>query len=606
VLKVEAQVKRKTVAYGVAAVLLATFVTAFAYNFGVYNPETETPLPPIPTPPSSILATFQSSEELRDFLVSNSEIQGPFPFYGPADVLRLNTMVEGLDAQVSSPGLVVSYPTEYDYSTTNIQVAGVDEADIVKTDGQYLYVLSGDSLLIVRAYPPESAEVIANVTFGDLHPVGIFVNGNRLTVLGSKYVVPTSPYNYGFYMIDIKTFARVYDIQDRANPVLLRDLMLTGSYFNSRMIEDYVYFVVSQPAYIIYDTIILPKIYSNDQLVKEIAPSEIHFYNGSDNYYQYTTFVAMNMQNATEAPTYMTLMLGGTSNMYASQNNTYITFPEFHGNTTIYRVRIQGNNMTAEAKGHVLGNELNQFSMDEYNGFFRIATTKWTSDGSKNNLFILNMSLNVVGKLEGLASGERIYSARFMGDRCYLVTFRQIDPFFVIDVGDPTEPKVLGYLKIPGFSGYLHPYDENHIIGIGKQDNNVKLSLFDVTNVTAPTETAKYVVQADWSDSTVLTDHKAFLFDKPKQLLALPVSITLYSPDYIIKQGLSVFNITLTKGFILKGNVTHQEVGTNGWDSSYNVKRALYIEDVLYTVSDNKIKLNSLENLTLLKEILIA
>jgi inhibitor of cysteine peptidase len=602
---VETQVKRKTVAYGVAAVLLATIVTAFAYNFGIYNQETE-PLPPIPTPPSSILTTFQSFEELRNFLVSNSEIQGPFPFYGPADVTRLNAMVENLDAKVSAPGLVPYLATEPDYSTTNIQVAGVDEADIVKTDGKYLYVLSGDSLLIVQAYPPESAEVIANVPFGDLHPVGIFVDGDRLTVLGSKYVVPTYPYNYEFYMIDIKTFARIYDIQDRTDPVLLRDLMLTGSYFNSRMIENYVYFVVSQPAYIIYDTVILPKIYSNDQLVKEIAPSEIHFYNGSDNYYQYTTFVAMNMQNATEVPIYMTLMLGGTSSMYASQNNTYITFPEFDGKTTIFRVRIQGNNMTAEAKGHVLGNELNQFSMDEYNGFFRIATTKWTSDGSKNNLFILNMSLNVVGKLESLAPGESIYSARFMGDRCYLVTFRQVDPFFVIDVGDPAEPRVLGYLKIPGFSGYLHPYDENHIIGIGKQDNNVKLSLFDVTNVTAPTEKAKYVVQADWSDSTVLMDHKAFLYDKPKQLLALPVSITLYNPDYTTKQGLFVFNITLTKGFILKGNVTHQEVGTNGWESSYHIKRALYIEDVLYTVSDKKIKLNSLESLVLLKEIPIA
>jgi len=608
VLKVETQVKRKTVAYGVAAVLLATIVTAFAYNFGVYNPETETPLPPIPTPPSSILTTFQSSEELRDFLVSNSEVQGPFPFYGPADVLRLNAMVEGLDAQVSAPGLVVGDSTEYDYSTTNIQVAGVDETDIVKTDGEYLYVLSGDSLLIVQAYPPESAEVIANVTFGDLHPVGIFVNGDRLTVLGSKYVVPTSPYNYGFYMIDIKTFARVYDIQDRAEPVLLRDLTLTGSYFNSRMIENYVYFVVSQPAYIIYDTVILPKIYSNDQLVKEIAPSEIHFYNGSDNYYQYTTFVAMNMQNATEAPTYMTLMLGGTSSMYASQNNTYITFPEFDGSTTIYRVHIQGNNMTAEAKGHVLGNELNQFSMDEYNDNFRIATATWINGIPRSNLFIMDMNLSIVGSLLDIEVGETLDSARFMANRCYLSTsVVRLDPFFVIDVENATAPKILGYLKIPGFNRYLHPYDENHVIGVGRDElNNVKLSLFNVTNVSAPKYISEYRFEGDWSDTPALWDHKAFLFAYPKGLLAIPVSVSHYNPDYTIKQGLFVFNITLTKGFILKGNVTHQEVGTNGWDSSYHVKRALYIKDVLYTVSDNKIKLNSLESLALLKEILIA
>jgi len=605
---VQTEVKRKTAAYGVAAILLATFVTAFAYNFGVYNPETETPLPPIPTSPSSLLARFESSEELRDFLLSNSEIQGPFPFYGPADVLRLNAMVEGLDAHVSSPGLVSGDSTGYDYSTTNIQVAGVDEADIVKTDGEYLYVLSGDNLLIVQAYPPESAEVIANVTFGDLHPAGIFVNGDRLTVLGSKYVVPTSPYRYGFYMIDIKTFARVYDIQDRADPVLLRDLMLTGSYFNSRMIENYVYFVVSQPAYIIYDTVILPKIYSNDQLVKEIVPSEIYFYNGSDNYYQYTTFVAMDMQNATEAPTYMTLMLGGTSSMYASRNNTYITFPEFDGNTTIFRVRIQSNNMTAEAKGHVLGNELNQFSMDEYNGNFRIATATWIDGIPRSNLFILDMNLSIVGSLPDIEVGETLDSARFMANRCYLSTsiVRQ-DPFFVIDVENARAPKILGYLKIPGFNRYLHPYDKDHVIGVGRDElNNVKLSLFNVTNVSAPKYISEYRFEGDWSDTPVSWDHKAFLFAYAKDLLALPVSISYYSPNYTVKQGLFVFNITLTEGFILKGNVTHQEAEVNGWESSYDIKRAIYIEDVLYTVSDNKIKLNNLETLALLKEIRIA
>ncbi len=196
-----------------------------------------------------------------------------------------------------------------------------------------------------------------------------------------------------------------------------------------------------------------------------------------------------------------------------------------------------------------------------------------------------------------------------MGDRCYLVTFRQIDPFFVIDVSNPSEPEVLGYLKIPGFSGYLHPYDEEHIIGIGKQDNNVKLSLFDVTNVAAPTETAKYIVPADWSDSTVLWDHKAFLFDKPKQLLALPVSINNWievkeGVEYNVGfwQGAYVFDISLEQGFVLKGNVTHQN-SVDQFESGLLVKRILYIENVLYTISDKKIKMNSLENLDLINEV---
>jgi len=164
-------------------------------------------------------------------------------------------------------------------------------------------------------------------------------------------------------------------------------------------------------------------------------------------------------------------------------------------------------------------------------------------------------------------------------------------------------------LKIPGFTRYLHPYDENHIIGIGKdEDNDVKISLFDVRNVSYPIEMSKYEIDGDWSDTPVLTEHKAFLFDKSKQLLALPVSISFIEfkdSEYYTKgywQGTYVFNITLS-GIVLRGNITHQEDDVNGWYSSHWVKRALYIEDILYTVSDKKIKMNSLEDLAFLKEI---
>jgi inhibitor of cysteine peptidase len=171
---------------------------------------------------------------------------------------------------------------------------------------------------------------------------------------------------------------------------------------------------------------------------------------------------------------------------------------------------------------------------------------------------------------------------------------------------------VLGYLKIPDFSGYLHPYDENHIIGIGKQGNNVKLSLFDVTNVTAPTERAKYIAQADWSDSTVLVDHKAFQFDKPKQLLALPVSTSWIwmnkEKEYHNKgfwQDAYVFNISLEHGFKIEGKVTHQN-DADQFESGLQVKRILYINNVLYTISDKKIRMNSVEDLGEIKEIIVT
>lgn len=214
------------------------------------------------------------------------------------------------------------------------------------------------------------------------------------------------------------------------------------------------------------------------------------------------------------------------------------------------------------------------------------------------------MNLSILGKLENIAPNENLDSARFIGNRCYLSTsVIRIDPFFVIDVENATKPKILGYLKIPGFMRYLHPYDENHIIGVGRDENNsVKISIFDVTNVSAPIEIDMYSVPGDWSDSTVLTDHKAFLFEKSRDLLAIPVS-AYYWDKYWQWQGLYVFNITLSNGIVLRGNVTHLEDTAYYWNCQ--VKRALYIDNVLYTVSDIKVKLNRLEDLAFIKEILL-
>jgi uncharacterized secreted protein with C-terminal beta-propeller domain len=243
--------------------------------------------------------------------------------------------------------------------------------------------------------------------------------------------------------------------------------------------------------------------------------------------------------------------------------------------------------------------------MDEYNNYFRIATTNWVNGTTQNNLYILNLSLSMKGSIENIAPGEAIDSARFIENRCYLATsVVRKDPFFVIDVENATEPKILGYLKIPGFTRYLHPYDETHIIGVGRDENNsVKISLFDVSNVSTPVEIDMYSVEGVWSDTSVLTEHKAFLFDKSKDLLALPMSIYYGKDKYWSWQGLCVFNLTLSRGIVLRGNITHQGNDDVYWDSTYEVKRALYIENMLYTISDKKIKINSLEDLMEIKEI---
>jgi len=268
----------------------------------------------------------------------------------------------------------------------------------------------------------------------------------------------------------------------------------------------------------------------------------------------------------------------------------------------IYRVHIENDNIVCEANGTVPGYVLNQFSMDEYDNHFRVATTTWVNGNSQNNVYVLDMSMDMAGKLENVAPGERIYSARFMGKRCYLVTFRQIDPFFVIDVEKPSKPKVLGYLKIPGFSGYLHPYDDNHIIGVGRENTNVKISLFDVSDVSAPTEMSKYIMKGGWSDTPVLSDHKAFLFDRSRELLVFPVTIQGWE-KYPAWQGACVFSISLSNGIGFKGGISHQEPYPSPLEDDYSVRRTLYIEDVLYTISNKKIKMNNIEDLELINEI---
>jgi inhibitor of cysteine peptidase len=261
--------------------------------------------------------------------------------------------------------------------------------------------------------------------------------------------------------------------------------------------------------------------------------------------------------------------------------------------------------------------------MDEYKNNLRVATTSnvYTRTGSYtyNNVYVLDGKMDTIGSLTHIAEQETIYSTRFLGDRLYMVTFKRIDPFFVIDLSNPENPKILGKLKIPGYSDYLHPYDGTHIIGIGKETttnewggvstSGVKLALFDVSDVANPKQLDKVQIGDAGSDSAALTDHHAFLFDKGKNLLVIPVRAVstqqvtkgdYYNNQQQIWYGAYVFGLTPETGFDLKGTVQHGS-GDNGYyyygSSSSDVKRSLYIGNVLYTISPKQIKANALDNI---------
>jgi uncharacterized secreted protein with C-terminal beta-propeller domain len=580
------------------------------------------------------LKKFSSYEELKGFLKWDLNVP---PYFG-------EVRPETFDLQLLSKGDAAQAANVPDFSATNIQVEGVDEADVVKTNGEFIYIGSGKNVYILKAYPAEEAEILSQIKLnGTLK--GIFINGDKLAVLEE---------NFGSYEeFLIKTSIRVFDVADKMNPAFERSVSMDGYYFTSRMIDDHVYTLINRPAYSYKNEVALPKVYSDDK-VEEIPASAIYYSNVSDQYYIFTTVLAVNIQNPEQEPTQETFLLGATRNLYVSLNNVYITFPAttLHSRipprqttsensiewTSIHKVHIENGEIEYVASGEVPGYVLNQFSMDEYNDCFRIATTTghvtrtWEEATSQNHVYVLDTNLNIVGKLENLAPGEKIYSARFMGDRCYLVTFRKVDPLFVIDLKNPSAPKVLGQLKITGYSDYLHPYDEHHIIGVGKETvaaeegdfawyQGVKISLFNVSDVSKPKEIAKYEIGDRGTDSPVLSDHKAFLFDRSKQLLVIPVLVAEIDEDKYpsgvppnthgdyVWQGAYVFNISIEKGLILKGGITHLENSVDllksgyRFSSPFSVKRALYIDNVLYTISDKKIKMNSLENLDEINEV---
>jgi len=547
---------------------------------------------------------------------------------GPQDIpqslfQRFRSMLQSLKTGKFGGVLSPSWEVEQagagvpDYSATNIQVEGVDEADAVKTDGRYIYLVSGSVVYILYAYPPEYAQVLSKLDLNGT-VAGIFVNGEKLVVfrVGSAH-----PEEVFFRTWTMHTSILTYNLSDRSKPVLERNVTVDGSYFSSRMIGDYVYAVIIEPAYLINDSaVILPEIHSGDSTVK-VEASNIYYTDIPDSYDFFTNMVAINVQDAGEEPTVETFLLGATSCLYVSRENIFLTSPAYPG-TNIHRISIENGEITYVTNGFVPGYVLNQFSMDEYMGLLRVAT----SNGRANNVYILDENLNVIGKLEDLAPGEEIYSARFMGNRCYLVTFRKVDPLFVIDLKDPENPQVLGKLKIPGYSDYLHPYDETHLIGVGKETvpaeegdfswyQGVKISLFDVSNVSKPKEIAKFEIGDRGTDSPVLRDHKAFLFSKSRCLLVLPIllaeideekypgGVPPYTQGEYVFQGAYIFNISIDEGLVLKGRITHLENNTDlmksgfYFSSPFSVNRAIYIGQVLYTISNKKVKMNSLEDL---------
>jgi uncharacterized secreted protein with C-terminal beta-propeller domain len=594
------------------------------------------------------LNKFNSLNELKDFLKQN-KINGGREMYAEAGVVGAAQTAKAADATAPSAS------GSSDYSQTNIQVAGVDEADIIKNDGRYIYTASGNKVIITDAYPAENMKILSEINFTD-QVNSIFINGNKLIVFSNQY----SPIAYGGMRCmavgcvvpsnrEQKANIYIYDISDRENPELTNNISVSGNYVDSRMIDNYVYVIANQYA---YEEGVLPAIENNGD-VSVVKAEEIYKPTMPirDYSFEYTIILAINTNNGETSE--KTMLTGDSQTIYVSQNNIYTTYtryPQWFGavdqvtekeKTIINKISINKDQINYIGSGEVPGHLLNQFSMDEYDGNFRVATTISgyvdNKDTSTNNVYVLDENLNLLGKVEEIAPGESIYSVRFMGERAYMVTFKHVDPLYVLDLSDPTNPSILGKLKIPGYSDYLHPYDATHIIGIGKEVDEsidadkvhtegavyytaiqgVKISIFDVSDVSNPIEMYKVVIGDRGTESLATTDHKAFLFDKQKQLLVVPMTVAELKTgqsksdqgDFTF-QGAYVYNINLEEGLTLKGKITHfndssafDKSGYSFYGGNKEILRSLYIDNTLYTFSNSMIKANDLNDLTEIKSV---
>ena len=665
-------------------------------------------------PAAGDIKKFNSADEIREYIKNNTALADENGYGESWTATDMAIPPQAAVAESAAKGVAVPAVVgeSTDHSTTNVQVAGVDEPDFVKNDGRYIYVISGTTLAIVDAYPAASASVVSKTTIEDT-PKDLFIDGDRLVLFteGTEDMDTTSagdgavPASQGkmmpyYYRSTIPvTHAVFYDISDRAHPKVLKDYMIDGNYIDARLIGSSLYLVTQEQIYTYTnDRITVPQVREG---TKTILAPDVYYFDNPERQFAFTTVSSFDTGSAGEKEA-RTYLVGSGNILYVSEDAMYITYQKYHNivypmgaepaiapvvpigvaqdagaisgtggaaagsaavpspvniedfnqmsetekqavitdmknteqeairkqeidqtTTVIHKIAISGGSITYVARGEVPGTLKDQFAMDEHDGNLRVATTSsvWTSRGQYeyNNVFVLDGKMATIGSLTHIAEQEQIYATRFIGDRLYMVTYKRVDPFFVIDLSTPASPKILGKLKIPGFSDYLHPYDATHIIGVGKETGTndwggvstkgLKLALFDVSDVEHPIQIDTVEIGDAGTDSAALMDHKAFLFDKAKNLLVIPARVVTNQPAVAGKYGVNqpniwygayVFGVTPETGFTLRGTVQH---GTDNssyywYGSSQNeVKRSLYIGDTLYTLSSAKILANPLDQI---------
>jgi inhibitor of cysteine peptidase len=615
--------------------------------------------------------SFKSADEVNQFVSSNVQT------YNTRDMMLTSDMA------IESSGAMTK---SLEYSTTNVQVESIDEGDIIKTDGNHIYTITGNTLFIIQAYPGEESKILSQYKFEN-QPTGLFIKEDKALVYGT--ITNYENIDESILPGTQLTFTQLFDISDRENINLISEKVFEGYPTTSRMKDDEVYIITTSYSF----AHPLP-IYIDGGVVRDVSPRKMYYYNMPYSSTSFAGIQSININTGDLVDQKIIATQSGTE-IYVSENNIYLASTEYineweisreitkkliqpkltakdseliskinliesdvlsnyekeqkiyqiYSNailrlsreqqeqiqeqiqketyeelerleyrtfTTINKINLANGNLILDNSVKIPGRINNQFSMDEFDQILRVTTTidqVWMKDETKpseNHIYTITPKMEIMQSLKGIAKTETIYSSRFIENKLYLVTFRQVDPFFVFDLSKG-EIKELGQLKIPGYSRYLHPYDENHLIGIGRDSTDegrvegLKISLFDVSNPQNPIEKAKYVSDQKYSSSTAEYEHKAFLFSKEKELLVIP----MYSYDYQTNEnynGAFVFKIN-EEEITLRGLIDHSSGVQNYYGSG--VERSLYIEDELYTKSPSLLRINSLDDLSSIKALIL-
>ena len=497
-----------------------------------------------------------------------------------------------------------------EYGKTNVQVEGVDEADIIKNDGKHLYLMRNSSLHIFSAYPADNMKEISYIVFKDCFDDELisYYSANEIFLYNNYLAVLLSTYEKDY--AKQRTMVLVYDVSDPAAPVFVQRFAQDGFYLSARITNGRLVLVTNHTKFFTYDynsngytckadeENVIPRVYVGAADGVAVAENNLSIAD-AENPTGFTVVSLYNMDDLSQ-PVSSEAVLGGGTEMFCTDENLFISrvcyktkeyvtdtardslmiAAESEATTEIYSFSFADGNIVPVATGSVPGRPLNQFSMDEHNGYFRIAVTL----GNDNGLYVLDSNLSVVGECERYGKDEQIQSVRFLGDWAYVVTFRQTDPLFVIDLTQPTQPVLAGEVKLPGFSAYLHPIGNGLLLGIGYGgtesglDGSAKISLFDVSDPKNPVE-ADFIVH---SNASLSTEHKAFCTVSDGSFM-IPMykygTKSEYGYDVWVQENGGVLHFAVEdKKIVLRNEFCCQDLYTNP-------QRVTYIGNVAYAVA---------------------